>query len=380
MIVYQIFIDRFNGFSNTKNTSDFIGGTLQGVINKLDYLVGLGIDTIWLSPFYETSAYHGYHITNFKRVDAHFGTNKDFEVLVKEAKIKKLKVLIDFVPNHCSMQHPFFKDATHNKHSKYLDWFTFNSWPNDYLCFLHFKELPKINLDNPEARAYMLDVANYWMSYGIDGFRIDHVIGPSHDFWNEFKVKIVDKYPKAIFIGEAWANGLKRQHYKTLGLKNKLIRKWIGVSQEKIQLEYYNKLSGVLDFKLNQLIVNAVRNKRDILRDKNIRTKIKKHFSKVPKDYIMFTFLDNHDMDRFLRHCKGNIQILLNAFESLFKLGYPVVIYNGTENCSFNPLPVASTHPNSDLQVREPFDWYNINEEFIVGFKKLVSKYRQRKS
>ncbi|MGQ1788140.1 MULTISPECIES: alpha-amylase family glycosyl hydrolase [unclassified Saccharicrinis] len=376
MLVYQIFIDRFNELSIKSNSADFLGGTLSGICAKLDYLIDLGINTIWLSPFYETIAYHGYHITDFKKVDPHFGSHKDFEKLVKKAKKHNLKIIVDFVPNHCSAQHPFFQDAIIHENSKYRNWFIFKDWPNNYLCFLDVKVLPKINLDHPAAREYMIAVAHYWMSFGIDGFRIDHVIGPSHDFWKEFKIEIVDKYPEAIFIGEAWADGLKWSHFKTLGLKNKTIRKCFGVSQEKVQLEYHNELSGVLDFALNKIIVDAVKKKRDILTDKKLKAKIEKHFSQVPKDYLMLTFLDNHDMDRFLRHCDGNIQILLNAFELLFSLDHPVVIYNGTENCSYNKTPVSPSHPQSDLQVRGPFDWDNIKVEFVEGFKKLVKKYR----
>ena len=78
-IIYHILIDRFAGFTSTDNWDKpmFLGGNIKGIIKKLPYLKDLGIDTIWISPFYKTSAYHGYHITDFYQVDSHFGAEKD---------------------------------------------------------------------------------------------------------------------------------------------------------------------------------------------------------------------------------------------------------------------------------------------------------------
>ncbi|WP_430965294.1 alpha-amylase family glycosyl hydrolase [Spongiimicrobium sp. 2-473A-2-J] len=379
-IIYQVFIDRFHGFEKTENQPEFLGGNLNGVIKKLDYLLNLGVNVLWLSPFYETTNYHGYHITDFKKVDPHFGAEEDLKELINKAHSRGLKVIADFVPNHCAVQHPFFKDAYHNKKSKYSDWFIFEKWPEEYRSFLNFKELPKLNLNNKSTRDYMIDVADYWMSKGLDGFRIDHAIGPSHRFWKVFRKKMKKRYPKAVFIGEVWAQGLDKSLYKTTGLKNKRLKRKFGMSQEEIQLEYYGELDGVLDFKLNSILVEATRKEVDLLLNKKLESKIKEHFQKVPSDYIMVTFLDNHDMDRFLLHCKGNIKVLLDAFELLLSLDRPVVIYNGTENCGYNLTPVDGANPGSDLSVRAPFDWDAINEEFSEGLRNLIKKYRNRNS
>jgi len=376
-IVYQVFIDRFYGFEQTENSPNFLGGNLKSVTAKLDYLQSLGTNVIWLSPFYETNKYHGYHITDFKKVDPHFGTKEDLLSLINEAKNRGIKVIADFVPNHCSNQHPFFQDALKKKQSTYSDWFIFKKWPDEYLCFLDYKELPKLNLENRETRNYIINVADYWLSFGLDGFRIDHVIGPSHDFWKEFRQTIKNKHPNAVLIGEAWIKGIRNKQFKTIGIKNKFIRKIFGISQEKIQLEYYKELDGVLDFELNNILVDCVKRECDILSDKKLESKIKKHFQKVPSNYLMVTFLDNHDMDRFLRHCKGNVEILLNAFELLLSLNCPVVIYNGTENSVYNKKPLDVSINNSDLLVREPFDWDNINQEFINGLRNLIIKYKR---
>src|SRR4030043_790002 len=144
-IIYHIFLDRFAGFTTTEGSEHpiFLGGNIQGIREKLSYLQDLGVNTIWISPFYQTNTYHGYHITNFFTLDPHFGTLDDLKQLIHEAHQRHLHVITDFVPNHCSRDHPFFQDAIKNKHSIYHDWFIFTQWPDQYQCFLHVHELPK---------------------------------------------------------------------------------------------------------------------------------------------------------------------------------------------------------------------------------------------
>ena len=196
-VIYQIFIDRFAGFQSTEHWEQpvFIGGNLKGIIDKLPYLMDLGVNTLWISPFYQTSAYHGYHITDFYKVDPHFGTIEDVKELINAVHQNQMHILADFVPNHCSSNHPFFKDAQKNENSQYKDWFCFTKWPKEYLCFLSVKELPKLNLENPATRDHIVNAANYWLSLGFDGFRLDHVIGPSHTFWKYFQSEIKKGYP-----------------------------------------------------------------------------------------------------------------------------------------------------------------------------------------
>ena len=120
-IIYHILIDRFAGFTSTDNWDKpmFLGGNIKGIIKKLPYLKDLGIDTIWISPFYKTSAYHGYHITDFYQVDSHFGAEKDIRKLVDTTHKHEIRIIAGFVPNHCSMQHPYFKEAQTDKNSQY---------------------------------------------------------------------------------------------------------------------------------------------------------------------------------------------------------------------------------------------------------------------
>jgi cyclomaltodextrinase len=201
-ILYQVLIDRFAGVaSQDRLRPEFLGGNLRAIAAKLPYLEELGINTLWLSPFCKTSAYHGYHVTDFLTVEPRFGTLEDLRALIACAHGTGMRIIADFVPNHCSHKHPFFQEARKDRQSRYFNWFIFPKWPDDYLCFLDVQELPKLNLDYPETRDHIVGAARYWLSLGLDGFRLDHVIGPKHAFWRYFRGEIKKDYPAAVLIG-----------------------------------------------------------------------------------------------------------------------------------------------------------------------------------
>jgi len=267
---------------------------------------------------------------------------------------------------------PFFKHAQKYNNSIYINWFVFDTWPQEYRCFLNYKQLPKINLENFEARNYMLSVAEYWLSLGIDGFRIDHVIGPSHKFWQFFNSSIRVKFPHSILFGEAWAEGLQNDVYNTISFKHKFIRKLFGVSQEKLQLEYKHVFNGILDFTCTQLIIKAVLNGESLTNNKKLNSLLQSHFTKYPSNYSTILFLDNHDMNRFLFYIKGDISILLEALQLLLSFKQPIAVYYGTEQAMQNSIPITPAIPYSDLLVREPFNWNTINVDLISRIKSIL--------
>ena len=205
-VFYQIFIDRFAGFKTTNNWEkpDYLGGNIKGITSKLTYIKDLGANAIWITPFNKGTAYHGYHITDFYRVDENFGTEEDLLELIKAAHTNNIKIIFDFVPNHCSNQHPYFIDAINNEDSEYRDWFIFKSWSNDYQCFRYYKELPKLNLDNEDVRQYLLGAARKWLNLGFDGVRIDHIVGVSNKNIKKIINPLRKEFPETVFIGEAW--------------------------------------------------------------------------------------------------------------------------------------------------------------------------------
>jgi glycosidase len=372
-IVYHIVIDRFAGFTSGEwNKPEFLGGNIKSISEKLDYLKELGVNTLWLSPFCKTSAYHGYHVTDFMNVEPNFGELKDLEELIKKANDGGIRIIADFVPNHCSKHHPFFLEAQKDKSSNYFKWFTFNKWPHDYLCFLDVKALPKLNLDNPETRDYIINAAKYWLSIGMDGFRLDHVLGPNHSFWKYFRKEIKATYPQAVLIGEAWFEGIRFKHLKTIRIKNKFIRWLFGVSRDNIQKEYYGELDGVLDFRFRELMKIHIARSRVHGQSRILRSELKRHFAAYPRDYFLATFLDNHDMNRFLFECNNDIEKLKAAAAIQFQFEHPVIIYYGTETGMTHNNPVVLNRRDSDLEARQPMNWQNPNSEIFNFYKELI--------
>ncbi|WP_268753479.1 alpha-amylase family glycosyl hydrolase, partial [Ardenticatena maritima] len=192
-IIYQIYPRSFQD-----SNGDGIGD-LPGIIQRLDYLAWLGVDAIWISPFYPSPmADFGYDVSNYTDVHPMFGTLDDFDRLVEESHRRGLRVIIDFVPNHTSDQHPWFQESRSSRDNPKRDWYIWRDPapdggpPNNWLSrfgggsaweydertgqyYLHsfLKEQPDLNWRNPEVRAAMLDVLRFWLRRGVDGFRVD---------------------------------------------------------------------------------------------------------------------------------------------------------------------------------------------------------------
>jgi oligo-1,6-glucosidase len=174
-------------------------GDLPGVTAKLDYLHELGVDTIWLSPIFPSpNNDYGYDISDYRSINPEFGTMADFDRLVAEAKARNMKILLDFVPNHTSDQHAWFREAVADPASKYRDYYIFRKGkddgpPNNWMSFFGGSSWTKdeksgeyyltsftpqqcdLNWENPALRAEMYDMMRFWMDKGIGGFRIDVV-------------------------------------------------------------------------------------------------------------------------------------------------------------------------------------------------------------
>lgn len=351
-IIYQIMIDRFSGHGD-HTKPDFAGGNITGIIRKLDYLKQIGFNCIWISPFLKTTYYHGYHVEDFYNVDPHFGTKKDLKELVRIAHNKGIKVIADFVPNHCSFKHPFFLDAKKNRKSRYHDWFYFKRWPNNYLCFLNLKELPKLNLDNKETRDHIVDAALYWIKeIDLDGYRLDHAIGPSHTFWKYFNKKVKKVKKDAALIGEVWFWGIKKKHLETIRLRKKhekfRQRHQINLQDAALK-EYVGELDGCLDFTFNDLAKRFFA--RETIDCYHFFLELKDHYRSY-SNFFLPSFLDNHDMNRFSFECKNDIRKLKLASLFQFTMNQPPIVYYGTET-KIKQVNVVSHKLNSDLNVRQ---------------------------
>ncbi|MEO1676586.1 MAG: alpha-amylase family glycosyl hydrolase [Pseudomonadota bacterium] len=199
-VIYQIYPRSFQDSNN-----DGVGD-LAGIIHRLPHVAALGVDAIWISPFFRSPMLdYGYDVSDYRDVDPLFGTLGDFDALVHRAHELGLRVLIDLVLSHTSSEHPWFKESRASRDNAKADWYVWadakpdGTPPNNWLSvfggsawewdgermqyFLHnfLTEQPDLNFHNPDVRSELLDVARYWLDRGVDGFRLDTVNFYFHD-------------------------------------------------------------------------------------------------------------------------------------------------------------------------------------------------------
>ena len=191
-VVYQVYPRSFQD-SNGDGVGD-----LPGITSRLDYLRWLGVDAIWISPIYPSPmADFGYDVADYCGIHPMFGSLEDFDQLLIEAHARDLKVILDFVPNHSSDQHPWFLESRSSPDSPKRDWYIWrdaapdggppNNWLSNfggpawtldehtgqYYYHAFLPEQPDLNWRNPQVQDAMLDVLRFWLDRGVDGFRVD---------------------------------------------------------------------------------------------------------------------------------------------------------------------------------------------------------------
>jgi len=177
-VIYQVYPRSFQD-SDGDGTGD-----LRGVEQRLDHLAWLGVDALWLSPFYPSPMHDfGYDVSDYKGVDPVFGTLEDFDSLVAAARERGLRVLLDLVPCHTSIEHPWFRE--------HPDWYIWADEPNNWMSafggpawsrlngrwYLHsfYPEQPDLDWRNPELIAAMQDALGFWIDRGAAGYRVDAI-------------------------------------------------------------------------------------------------------------------------------------------------------------------------------------------------------------
>jgi len=255
-VIYQIYPRSF-----ADSNGDGIGD-LRGILTRLDYLRGagdsLGVDAIWLSPFYRSPMVDfGYDVSDYTDVDPVFGTLAEFDELLAAAHLRDIKVIIDWVPNHTSDQHPWFLESRAGRDSPKRDWYvwrdpapaggppnnwrssfgggadpawTFDDATSQFYLTSFTPQQPDLNWDNPEVEAAMHDVLRFWLDRGVDGLRIDVVFklakdpqlrdnqpGRRHDQdWPAVHERVrriralVDEYEDRMIVGEVYLLDLQQ--------------------------------------------------------------------------------------------------------------------------------------------------------------------------
>lgn len=230
-VFYQIFPDRFartqqshlglwksthlEPWDSPPTLQGYKGGDLWGVIEKLDYLQELGVTAIYFTPIFQSASNHRYHTQDYYQVDPMLGGNQAFDALLSAAHEHNIKVVLDGVFNHASRGFLFFNDILeHGPNSAWLDWFIIEDWPlaaydgsspANYACWLGNRALPEFNHDHPTVREYLMQVGEYWIKKGIDGWRLDVPNEvKAEGFWQEFRQRVKAINPEAYIVGEIW--------------------------------------------------------------------------------------------------------------------------------------------------------------------------------
>ena len=340
-IFYQIFPDRFAKSDAVPKPSGlqpwgapptphgYQGGDLLGVAEHLDYLADLGINAIYFNPIFRSGSNHRYHTHDYYQVDPMLGGNAAFRTLLDAAHARGIRVILDGVFNHASRGFFQFHDILENgPDSAYLDWFTVKDWPlrpygskqPNYQCWWGLSALPKFNTATPAVREFLWGVAEYWIKFGIDGWRLDVPTEIDDDeFWREFRRRVKAANPEAYIVGEIWHEA----------------HRWLGGDQSDAVMNYlFARVS--LGFFGRETFAHKYRPggfRLRPLRGRAFGNEIERMLALYawPITLVQMNMLDSHDTARFLHQAGGDKSALRLAM--LFQMTMPGApnIYYGTE-------------------------------------------------
>ncbi|MDB5560026.1 MAG: alpha-amylase [Enterovirga sp.] len=347
-IVYQIYPRSFQD-SNGDGVGD-----LRGIASRLDYLADLGIDAVWISPIYPSPmADFGYDVADYCGIHPLFGTMADFDHLIAEVHRRGLKLILDFVPNHSSDQHPWFVESRSSRSNPKRDWYIWrdpkpdgsppNNWVSNfggsawqfdeasgqYYYHAFLREQPDLNWRNPELREAMHDVLRFWLDKGVDGFRVDviwHLIkdaefrdNPPNPAWHPGR-------PEIESLLQVYSNDQEEVHEVIAGMRRVLDdyqdRVLIGeiyLPTERLVTYYGKDLSGAhlpFNFQLIQTAWNA----------RAIARLVDEYEAALPAGGWPNWVLGNHDQPRIAARI-GAEQARVAAMLLLTLRGTPTMYY-----------------------------------------------------
>lgn len=322
-VAYQVYPRSFYDSNN-----DGIGD-LRGIIEKLDYIKELGIDIIWVSPFYKSpNDDNGYDISDYQDIMKEFGNMKDFDDLLEEVHKKGMKLIIDLVINHTSDEHPWFIESRSSKDNPKRDWYIWrdgkadkepNNWEsifggsawvkdentNQYYLHLFTKKQPDLNWKNKDMRSAIYEMMNWWLDKGIDGFRVDAI---SHinkeegllDMPNPNNLKYVSSFDKHMnvegiheYLKDIKDNTYGKYDVMTVGEAN-------GVTPEDAHMwvsEEEGKFNMVFQFEHLDLWNNNMDKLLDLVQFKKVLSKWQNNLHNIGWNAL---FIENHDIPRIV--------------------------------------------------------------------------------
>jgi len=381
-IFYQIFPDRFaksdrvpkqglnlEAWEVPPTTHGIKGGDLRGVVEHLDYLQDLGVTALYFTPVFASASNHRYHTYDYYRVDPILGGDEALRELLDEAHRRDMRLVLDGVFNHASRGFWQFHHTLENgAASPYVDWFHFDperlsgkkhwgAYPSPhevrliqeegslraigYQGWWNLPALPKFNTNTPAVREFLFGVAEHWIRFGVDGWRLD-VPGEIDDdaFWREFRQRVKAINPEAYIVGEIWYEA----------------RRWLQGDQFDASMNYL-VTGACLSFMpgprldLNTaLAAGGYQGMVSPIDAQGFADRIDSILGMYAPEVtrVQLNLLDSHDTPRFLSCARGDIDSLRLALTFIFCYpGAPCIFYG-------DEIGLAGRH---DPECRQPFPW-----------------------
>ncbi len=404
-IFYQIYPDRFakgkklpdigfESWDSTPTVHGFKGGDLYGAADKLDYLKDLGITAIYFNPVFASASNHRYHTYDYYNVDKLLGGNDALRKFLDKAHRREIRVVLDGVFNHASrgiwqFHHVLETGAA----SPYKDWFFFDedrlhsrrnwgAYPTQheqeaihregslkaigYQGWWNLPALPKFNTNTPAVREFLFDVAEYWIKFGIDGWRLD-VPGDINDdsFWQEFRRRVRAINPQAYIVGEIWHEAQRwLQGDQFDAIMNYLVTAAaIGFfGGQRVNMDEVNKCGGLQNRVHPGMKAYDFANELDRL--------FNLYSPEITRAQL--NLLDSHDMPRFLSCTNGDRDSLKLAWLFMFTIPGAPCIYYGDE---------VGMDGGHDPYCRKAFSWdENKWDQDLLGYVKSCAQLRKEQT
>jgi len=387
-IYYQIFVDSFENGDPLNDPPKkirvleprergYYGGDLRGIINRIEYIRSLGVETLYLTPIFPSSSYHRYDVYDYKGIDKYLGTMKDLEELVNIIHRHGMKLVLDIPLHHVSPCHPMFIDAIRKgKQSRFWDWFCFLEEPSKdileemlkyimpecrsddmnkeflsegrkpfYESFFTIWSMPKINHDNIETLDYFVEVTKYWISRGIDGFRIDVGLGILYSWLKAYYLTVKNIDEEFLLLGEL----------------------------NDYPVYYSEYFDSMMDYYWRKIVFEKIVDNK-ITIDQFIES-LNKLYAELPhyQSISLYHSLGTHDTLRIKTIVKGDIRKLKLLYILLFTLPGSPAIYYGDE---------VGMEGGRDPDNRRPMIWDSRrwDKTVLEHVKKMIRMYREWKA
>ncbi len=376
------------GEKDIEAATDFFGGNLEGIRQKLPYLAGLGVTVIYLNPIFDAHSNHKYDTADYTRIDPMFGSESTFEKLCRDARKRGIHIILDGVFSHVGDDSLYFNrrgtygegvGAYQNPQSPYAPWFTFHHWPDDYESWWGFKTLPNTQEMNESYRNFILDgddaVVKHWVRCGSSGWRLDVADELPMAFLRDLRQQVKGTNPDAVILGEVWEDA---SHKITYG-----------------ELRSYvtgDTLDSVMNYPLREVLINFLLNRKTASESAHILRCLCSNYPK-PFLYSLMNLLGSHDRPRILnilachdgedleRQDRANVHLsqdekMIGALREHLMLrfifsmpGIPCIYYGdeaGLEGCA-------------DPYCRRTYPWDNEDQNMLSFYRSMTALRREHR-